>query len=353
MGIDWEDLLGAEGDEIQDAYDSLVEDAMEPYPTWEPDPPAPPVRQATVPIAQLPAPSVLLSSRLPSLSWDQYRAIRDREAALQAQLRALEDTLTGRSTPLRRFLRDSKGRFRENLAQELVARLLQALREHRQWEIEEEREAEGWDDDFWDVYGEDMKEDNSLDDREAQLYESFLYCALRLLDDPPPWWPGGGHGTFGDLLALSQDPMTMGHYQKDTELMAEELCGDGPQGFFSTMDQVYQLLSGEAITATFSLEDLQRVRVGREERVDAWERCQAREEPDPDPLDEAIPEDWEELDPAQDDWARRFPCRENLLHQYRLYRERCFALNLDGERFREDLRGALGLFLWDQALALC
>ena len=37
MGIDWEDILGAEGADIQDAYDALVWDSMDTMDQWDSD----------------------------------------------------------------------------------------------------------------------------------------------------------------------------------------------------------------------------------------------------------------------------------------------------------------------------
>lgn len=257
-----------------------------------------------------------------------YRKMRLREKTEQVEL-----LLSGQGESLLPFVRDEYGHYSEEKTRALCARLADPL---------------------------------SLDGEKRETLESFLYCALRLIEgDPFSFCMAGNRGSFRNLVRLARET----DYWDVSELYYDELTDPNTaHGIFPCLDELCRALSGWDAAETISpearaaLPEHLRIRMEQElrEREAAPAECSDVSDEEYSEIERArydalSPEErqWEDEESARfreeeerkREWLAGFPDREALLQEYLRFRCLYAQGNLRGTELGKAAEEAVDLWL--------
>ena len=251
-----------------------------------------------------------------------------RKEQLQRKAGQVERLLSGREKSLLPLLRDEKGNYSEEKCRTLAEELVESLDLYRRFRSYPM-----------------AKKDKSLSDlppaleeNERRFFRSFLYCLLRLSEDPPAAL--GCEGTFGDLLDMARDVMV---YQErevfylDT-VFRKNFAGDT----WWWMDCIREKVTGVSARDAASQEDIDSVeKLYPKEATGALEEEQFQEELDEEMRqDPALAEEFSE--PLEDwqieeekrearkreQWLENFPEKESFCREYESWKKDYFDLSV-------------------------
>lgn len=293
------------------------------------------------------------------LTIKQVERLQYRKERLAERASRLEFLLSGRGTSLLPLVQTKTGKHSEKRTWALVEDLLAALEKYEVYlhclknGVEEDRPL--------------TAADGHLPEQERTFYRSFLYCALRVMENDHPFWIWGREGTFKDLLGLTE---SAADYKEKLELHAEELywgnSGEPTGGFFDCMDHLYEAITGRPITDTLSEEDRhaaeERVLTQKKEEEADWaaflkdldmteEEYETASREINEQLGETLAEEpeREEQAPVQKGrnkvWSEAFPNKDMLCQQYLLCRELYFQA--DRRNLSDRLKNALDFYLYE------
>jgi len=286
---------------------------------------------------------------------NQMRVLEYRKERLRDASRELELLLSGGDvSPLPRVQAET-GRYSEKRAWALVEELLDALESYER---------------YWDrACSEDgdvplAQLPYRLPERSRAFFRCFLYCVVFTASAGAcPWLPAclpGAGGGFHDILLLAEQT----RYEDKIELYFDELYNRPlMEGTFARMDDIYEMLSGEKITAAIPEEDRQTVLRRHPAEIKELEELWA-ESLDVSPKEqEKASQDWydalsdEEREAAEEEerwieegkqaWLEEFQEKEDFCQQYLLFRKLYFEEDVRKDLARK-VEGMLDIYLYEQ-----
>ncbi|MDE7010541.1 MAG: hypothetical protein K2O93_04950, partial [Oscillospiraceae bacterium] len=275
-----------------------------------------------------PAPAFLPGGEVPAepepirLTQSQLQSLEGRKRLLVEKAEKVELLLSGRSRSVLPELTDEEGLYSERKTQALIGQLIGHVCFYYQ-----------------------IRRQAALKVKEQACLRSFFYCALRLSASRPPWLPEI-RGAFQDLLLCARRT----YYPNRVSLYYEELYNPAKNDdFFIWMDECYELLTGQRVTAHISAVDEQLARDTYWEEIaelnkqiegafdsdepwsdselyggEDWETWQLeRQEIEEEQLRESLRENQ-----RRQDWARSFPEPQRFCQHYLLLRELYFDVRM-------------------------
>lgn len=277
------------------------------------------------------------------LTWRELETLRYRKRRLEYKAGQVEKLLSGRKTSLRPLLQTAGGQYSEEktraLADKLVDSLDLFLRSSR---------CRGQKD--FPV----SKLPPALEEKEAEFFRSYLYCLLRMVECPPPWFLDS-RGSFEDLLEMSRDLL---EYKEKSvfylDTVYRQVCASQA---WLWMDRAWEVFSGKKMEDTISGEELLEMeKLYPSEIAAAAEEAGRMRELDSDPeyLElYADPDDtWarEERNKSEEKelaWLESFPEKERFCREYLRWRRDYFDLRI-WNRLEEWITAMTDVYLYQE-----
>lgn len=186
-----------------------------------------------------------------------------RKKRLHRKLEQLENLLSGGGGSLLPLVRGEDGRWSEERGRSLIRELADALDLSLRGEAEKPEAPTPL-----------SQLPSALTREQRELFECFLYCALRAMESPMPVsiWSGAPGGKWEGLLGYAAQM----DYQDKYTLYYDETYRSAT-GFFCDMDQIYEALTGQAAVRKASpldiqaMENLFQAEIAEETLLPRWE----------------------------------------------------------------------------------
>lgn len=289
----------------------------------------------------------------------QIERLEYRKERLLSEARKLEYLLSGRNISLGPKLRGEDGSHSEEKTWDLIEQLIGALEKYEKYtkcDILDEG----------DVTMEEI--DHAMPEEQKRFYRSFLYCALRVIEEGVVWpceeWMP--RSTFDSVLRLvEKTPFYMDKY----ELYFSELY-EFTNGFFYYMDEAYHSLNGNSIVSTISQADREEVRKRYAYQVNDYEMGVSgrEEEMENSGLSrkelaelerQAAEAEWSSLSESEqkenqdelrnyEEWKERFPEKERFCRQYELCRDLYFERLIRPQELAFQIERMMDVYLLEQ-----
>ncbi len=257
------------------------------------------------------------------LTKQMLETLQYRKERLEHKAGQMERLLSGREKSLLPLLRDKSGRYSEKKTRALVEKLVQALDLYRQGRNAREGEKDRPLSAF----------PSALEEDERSFWRGFLYCLLRLAEDPPNW-NFTCKGTFGDLLEMSGDIL---QYKEAERFYLDTVYrGVYDSLIWLWLEQACEAFTGEKREGRVTPEEIQAVEARYPNEIadaaklaaieEALKEDPRFEDPDAEPLDAWELEELEEEDARYRAWLDNFPEKENFCREYLSWRRAYFDL---------------------------
>lgn len=252
------------------------------------------------------------------LTSQELNNLEYRKKRLRRKLERLELLLSGCGSSLLPRLRGEKGNWSEEHGRSIVRELLNTL----------DLGLRGWEEKP-SVSCPLSQLSPVLTQEQRALFESFFYCALRALEAPlpGPHWSGPRGGTWADLLFFAKATV----YSDQYTLYFDELY-QGPTGFFGSMDQMYEGLTGIAAVRRASPLDIQTMQerfqkeIAEQELLSPWEALPEEVQMEfSEPLTAFDQVEAAEQAASLAAWRDGFPEKERFCQEYLRLRELYFT----------------------------
>lgn len=251
-----------------------------------------------------------------------------RKKQLEWKAGQVERLLSGREKSLLPLLRDEKGNYSEEKTRALAEELIEALdlyRRFRRYPMAKK-----------DKPLSDLPP--ALEENERRFFRSFLYCLLRLAEDPPA--DLGCEGTFGDLLDMARDVMF--YQEREVFCLDTVFRKNFASDTWRWMDCVREKVTGVSARDAATQEDIDLVeKFYPKEASGALEEEQFQEELDEEMRrDPALAEEfseakeeWEIEEEKQEEqrriqWLESFPDKEVFCREYESWKKDYFGLSV-------------------------
>lgn len=257
------------------------------------------------------------------LTKQMLETLRYRKERLEHKAGQVERLLSGREKSLLPLLRDKNGRYSEKKTRALAEKLVQALDLYRQGRNAREGEKDRPLSAF----------PSALEEDKRGFYRSFLYCLLRLAEDPPNWsFPC--KGTFGDLLEMGRDIAAY----KEEELFYLDTVYRGVYAseVWLWLDRACEAFTGEKMEDRITQSEIEAVEARYPSEVaEAAEQAAFEEtlkddsrfeDPDAETLEAWELEELEKEEVQRQAWLDNFPEKESFCREYLSWRRAYFDL---------------------------